>query len=49
MTGTVSDIQFLGGRGGDADGAPAAAPYEAGAGAMADEISEFDAVDDLPF
>jgi single-strand DNA-binding protein len=46
---SLTDVQFLGGRGGDADGAPAAAPYEAGAGAMADEGSDFDAVDDLPF
>ena len=46
---SLTDVQFLGGRGGDGDGAAAAAPYEAGAGAMADEGSNFDAVDDLPF
>ena len=46
---SLTDVQFLGGRGGDGDGAPASAPYESGAGAMADEAPEFDAVDDLPF
>ncbi len=46
---SLTDVQFLGGRGGDGDGAAASAPYEAGAGAMADEGSNFDAVDDLPF
>ena len=46
---SLTDVQFLGGRGGDADGAPASTPYEEGAGAMAGEGSDFDAVDDLPF
>ena len=45
---SLTDVQFLG-RAGDGDGAPAAAPYEAGVGAMADEGADFDAVDDLPF
>ena len=48
---SLTDVQFLGGRGGDGDGGGAAAsgPYEAGVGAMADDNQEFDAVDDLPF
>ncbi len=46
---SLTDVQFLGGRGGDGEGAQASAPYGAGAGAMADEGSDFDAVDDLPF
>ena len=46
---SLTDVQFLGGRGGDGDSAPASAPYETGAGAMAEEASDFDAVDDLPF
>jgi single-strand DNA-binding protein len=45
----LTDVQFLGGRGADGEGAPAGAPYEVGAGAMADEAPDFDAVDDLPF
>ena len=44
---SLTDVQFLGGRGGDTDAAPATAPYEAGG--MADQGSDFDAVDDLPF
>ena len=44
---SLTDVQFLGGRGGDGDAAPASAPYEVGA--VADEGSDFDAVDDLPF
>ncbi len=46
---SLTDVQFLGGRGGDGDGTPASAPYEVGAGAMADEGPDFEAVDDLPF
>ena len=46
---SLTDVQFLGGRGGDGDGAPASTPYEVGAGAMADEGADFEAVDDLPF
>jgi single-strand DNA-binding protein len=44
----LNDVQFLGRRG-DGDGGQASAPYEVGAGALADEGSDFDAVDDLPF
>jgi len=46
----LNDVQFLG-RGGDGGGAgaTASAPYEVGAGAMADDGSDFDPVDDLPF
>ena len=44
----LNDVQFLGRRG-DGDGSQASAPYEVGAGALADEGSDFDAVDDLPF
>ena len=46
---SLTDVQFLGGRGGDGDSAPASAPYETGAGAMAEEASDFESVDDLPF
>ena len=45
---SLTDVQFLGGRGGDDGGAPASVPYEAEAGAMADEVPD-DPVDDLPF
>lgn len=43
---SLTDVQFLGRRG---DGDAASAPYEVGAGAISDEASDFDAVDDLPF
>ena len=46
---SLTDVQFLGGRGGDGDGAPASGAYEVGAGAMADEGADLEAVDDLPF
>ena len=46
---SLTDVQFLGGRGGDDGGAPASAPYESEAGAMADELPDSDPVDDLPF
>ncbi len=45
----LTDVQFLGGRGGDGDGTASAAPYEAEPGAMADEGAGLDPVDDLPF
>jgi len=44
---SLTDVQFLGGRGGD--GATASAPQEAGTDAPPDDGGDFDAVDDLPF
>ena len=47
---SLTDVQFLGGRGGDGDGANFnSSPYEAEAGAMAGDVSDNDPVDDLPF
>ena len=46
---SLTDVQFLGGRGADGDAAPVSAPYEAEAGAMPDDVPDNDPVDDLPF
>ena len=44
----LNDVQFLG-RSGDGGGAPASELYESGVGAMAEDGSDNDPVDDLPF
>ncbi len=46
---SLTDVQFLGGRGGDGDGGYGTTPYESGVGAMADDGPDMDSVDDLPF
>ena len=46
---SLTDVQFLGGRGGDGDGGPPSSPYEAEPGATANEGFDGDPVDDLPF
>ena len=46
---SLTDVQFLGGRNGDGDGGPGAAPYGSSVGAMADDGPDMDSVDDLPF
>jgi len=45
----LTDVQFLGGRGGDGDGTTSAAPYDSDPVAMADGGTDLDPVDDLPF
>ena len=45
----LTDVQFLGSRGGDGDGNTSAAPYDAGSFAAADDGGDLDPVDDLPF